>query len=88
MKTGVYSLFTLLALNACSLSHVSGQQSDRIQQCPVCVSNADLACVDVTVVEATPRSAFGGEVYYFCSEECRQEFQKEPKRYVSKRRKP
>lgn len=32
-----------------------------------------------------PSAAYEGESYYFCSENCRQEFLKDPTRYVAKR---
>jgi YHS domain-containing protein len=27
------------------------------------------------------KSAYGGKIYYFCSESCRRTFQKDPKKY-------
>lgn len=53
-------------------------------ECPVCRENGDLACLRVTVREATPRTEHGGRVYYFCSEECRAEFERHPEKYASK----
>jgi YHS domain-containing protein len=52
-------------------------------ECAVCKANADLACVDVTVDDQTPRCDYNGKTYYFCSNSCRDEFAKDPAKYVS-----
>jgi YHS domain-containing protein len=52
-------------------------------ECLVCKVNADLACVDVTVKGDTPRAEYLGKTYYFCSNECRDKFVKEPAKYVA-----
>jgi YHS domain-containing protein len=52
-------------------------------QCLVCKYNADLACVDLKVDATTPRAEFAGKTYYFCSEECRDNFLKSPGKYVA-----
>jgi YHS domain-containing protein len=51
-------------------------------ECLVCKKNADLACVDIPVDETTPSCAYEGKTYYFCSDECRNEFAKHPSKYV------
>lgn len=53
-------------------------------ECLVCKANADLACVDVTVSQSTPSYFFNGRTYYFCSEDCRDRFAKNPNRYLEK----
>ena len=50
----------------------------------MCKKNADLACVDVAVDGSTPSYAYNDKTYYFCSNECKQKFAKNPSRYVSK----
>ncbi len=52
-------------------------------ECLVCKKNADLACVDVDVDGKTPFLDFSGKRYYFCSDECRAEFQKNPAKFVA-----
>ncbi|MBD3168429.1 MAG: YHS domain-containing protein [candidate division Zixibacteria bacterium] len=43
----------------------------------------DMVCdMDVEVVEATPAASYKGETYYFCSEYCRDEFIKDPQKYM------
>jgi len=51
-------------------------------ECLVCKHNADLACVDVTVDATTPHTAYDGKTYYFCSDQCRKDFDKEPAKYA------
>jgi YHS domain-containing protein len=51
-------------------------------QCLVCKSEGDLACVDVTVENDTPRTVYLGRTYYFCSEQCCKDFEKDPTRYL------
>ena len=53
-------------------------------ECLVCKRNADLACVDVDVDKETPRYVYQGRTYYFCSEECRGKFAKDPQKYLEK----
>ena len=52
-------------------------------ECLVCKHNADLACVDVTVDAKTPRCVCEARTYYFCSDECRRAFEKNPAKYLS-----
>jgi hypothetical protein len=49
--------------------------------CPVCLHNADLACVCVKIGPDTPRVEWNGKTWYFCSEECKQAFLDDPKRF-------
>ncbi|HSV12934.1 MAG TPA: YHS domain-containing protein [Tepidisphaeraceae bacterium] len=51
-------------------------------QCLVCKYNADLACLDVDVDQKTPSYVYQGKTYYFCSQECHDEFAKHPQRYA------
>ena len=53
-------------------------------ECAVCKANADLACLDVTVTDQTPRYEYGGKTYYFCSNSCRDDFARHPEKYASK----
>lgn len=53
-------------------------------ECPVCRENADLACLNVHIRGTTPRAQYKGETYYFCSDECRDRFLKDPGRYAGK----
>jgi len=52
-------------------------------ECLVCKMNADLACVDVDVDKSTPSYVYNGHTYYFCSDECRDKFIKNPQKYLA-----
>ena len=54
-------------------------------ECPVCAHEGDLACVCVEIEPDTPHCQCGGKTYYFCSDECRADFEKHPERYLSHR---
>ena len=51
-------------------------------ECCVCKYNNDLACVDVTVTDTTPRAVYQGKTYYFCSDDCRKDFQNRPDKWA------
>jgi len=51
-------------------------------ECPCCVPNGDLACIDVVVEPTTPSWEYEGKTYYFCSEDCLNAFVKNPLRYA------
>ena len=53
-------------------------------ECLVCRRNGDLACVCVRIEPDTPRCEHGGATYYFCSEDCKRDFLKDPARYLPK----
>jgi YHS domain-containing protein len=74
---------TMLGPPAC-ISPSASESSESVQhaQCLVCKSEGDLACVDVKVHDDTPRTEYMGKTYYFCSEQCRKEFEKDPRRYL------
>ena len=59
-------------------------QNGQHTECTVCKANADLACVDVVVDDQTPRYAYDGKTYYFCSNSCRDEFARNPGKFLPK----
>ena len=82
----------LFAIGCASSNHdATTQPSASASSCPhekclVCEHNADLACVDVAVDAKTPRCVYDGTTYYFCSDECRNNFMKSPQKYLYTRR--
>lgn len=72
----------LAALGGCASQQTGDPRP--VARCPVCDENADLACVDVRVDDKTPHAEYRGRTYYFCSEECRGEFLKNPAKYAAK----
>jgi hypothetical protein len=78
-------LFALIGTAACTSPSASEREEAAHAvhaQCLVCKSEGDLACVDVTVRADTPRTVFHGTTYYFCSEQCRTDFEKDPQKYL------
>ena len=76
-----------LALAALALAagcRASAPPSGAVAECPVCAREGDLACLRVEVGPDTPSCTCDGELYHFCSEECRAEFEKHPQRYVER----
>ena len=51
-------------------------------ECLVCKKNGDMACIDVEVDAKTPFADYNGKRYFFCSEECRKDFLKNPGAFV------
>lgn len=49
--------------------------------CPVCRCEGDMACLVVEVGPDTPTLQVGAATYCFCSEDCRERFASDPKRY-------
>jgi YHS domain-containing protein len=70
----------LAMLTGCAMTAASDPRP--IADDPVCLRNGDMACVRVRVDDRTPRAVYGGKTYYFCTDECRLSFEKNPTRYV------
>jgi hypothetical protein len=51
--------------------------------CPVCTCSGDLACQDVTIGPETPHSSFQGTTYYFCSAQCKKDFDRRAASYLA-----
>ena len=49
-----------------------------MEKCPVCGMNIDRKDAPVEI-------AYQGKTYYFCSEECAQQFNENPQRYVTQK---
>ena len=74
----------LLSLLATACSVDTAASSGPHDECLVCKKNADLACVDVAVTSKTPTYMYNGQTYYFCSDECKTKFEKDPLTYLKK----
>jgi len=70
--------------NGSAAASASATTQASHSECLVCKKNADLACVDVTVDQNTPRYMYNGKTYYFCSNDCKQEFAKSPTKFLDK----
>ena len=75
----------VFCLVGCAATGVPTTQSANkcCAECLVCKKNADLACINVDVTASTPSYVYQGKTYYFCSEDCRKDFIKNPPRYLS-----
>ncbi len=82
-KTRLAGASALIALLAGCAAEPAGRDGETAE-CSVCRENADLACLHVKITDTTPRAEFGGRTYYFCSEECREAFLKDPGKYAAK----
>jgi YHS domain-containing protein len=74
------AVFLLALLAGCAAQRP--QDTRPMAECPVCRENADLACLNVRVDDQTPHAEYRGVTYYFCSEDCRKDFVKNPAKYV------
>jgi YHS domain-containing protein len=82
----LFSIFGCANTGSQALTKKSHTQSgQQIAKDPVCAYFADMGCIDVTVMEDTPRSMHEGEIYYFCSQRCKIDFDKKPSKYLTKR---
>ena len=65
-------------------AHEAAADGSQHGQCLVCKHNADLACVDVKINDKTPKTTYQGRTYYFCSDECKAEFEKNPGKFAGR----
>ena len=81
-RTPWLALLALAALApACRSARTAHVVNEDRAECPVCLHDGDLACVEVTVEPGTPRLEYDGRTLYFCSDECRAEFERRPGRF-------
>jgi Cu+-exporting ATPase len=81
----LFLLFFSVIGCASTRSQTLTQSEQQIAKDPVCEYFADMGCIDVVVTENTPQSTYEGEIYYFCSQRCKTDFDKKPSKYLTKR---
>jgi YHS domain-containing protein len=81
----LFLLFFSVIGCASTRSQTLTQSGQQIAKDPVCEYFADMGCIDVEVTENTPQSTYEGEIYYFCSQRCKTDFDKNPSKYLTKR---
>ena len=79
----LFATLLLLVAAACTTPPLQ-PPTDTHAQCPVCLCNADLACIEVEIAGDTPRCTCNGTTWYFCSDECRCMFEADPQRYLAR----
>lgn len=72
-------MIVMLAFGCATTRH---RDAHPIAEDVVCLYEGDLGCVKVRVEENTPRTAYDGRVFFFCSERCREEFLKDPEKFI------
>ena len=77
-------LCCLLAGSGCTTTGTQRAANDAAPhaECLVCKHEADLACLNVKITDQTPRYDYDGHTYYFCSTECRDQFVRDPWKYI------
>lgn len=75
--TGVF----LLAITGCANTIGSSKKGQPLVIDPVCAYLSDMGCINIVADESTPKSTYEGVTYYFCSEECKKDFDKNPSKY-------
>lgn len=73
----------VLALGACQASRPQAAPAPGHACCPVCTCRGDLPCIDVNVDGKTPWVDYQGQRYYFCSEDCRCDFEAHPQEFMT-----
>lgn len=79
----------ILFMTGCSSTQTSmpvqggGKYSPRVVD-PVCAYYADMGCILIVVDDSTLRSVYNGGTYYFCSAECKEDFDKHPEKFMRK----
>lgn len=74
----ILSVFYLVACQSNQHSHSNENNSNKP------VLGKDLVC-DMEVTDSTYTTVYEGKTYYFCAEHCKEEFLKEPQKYLSKK---
>ncbi len=72
------SVFCFVACQSNNHSHSTENTSNQP------VLGKDLVC-DMEVTDSTYVFDYEGKTYFFCAEHCKDEFQKEPQKYLSKK---
>jgi Cu+-exporting ATPase len=84
-KTFFFLLSVLwLAAAGCAAKHPADARPVAV--CQVCSCNRDMGCLRVRVDENTPKAEYESKNYYFCSDKCRDNFLKDPEKYLKKKR--
>ena len=79
-----FLIVALILVSGCAPLPPVPPQEAPVQQCLVCRHKRDFSCLSVPKEPATPHAQLAGRTYWFCSENCRCEFQKDPKPFLPK----
>jgi len=81
MKLLVILILNIAWLVACqgNQQHEHSHKTDDSKK----ILGKDYVC-DMNVTDSTYKAEYEGKTYYFCAEVCKEEFMKEPQKYLSK----
>ncbi|MFN3533525.1 MAG: YHS domain-containing protein [Candidatus Brocadia sp.] len=71
--------FTIIG---CATTTSSSKKTQPKVVDPVCAYFSDMGCINIVVDENTPKSTYEGITYYFCSNDCKVDFDKNPSKYL------
>lgn len=71
-----------LAVIGCANTITSSPKKQAMVVDPVCAYFSDMGCINIVTNENTPKSTYEGITYYFCSKECKEDFDKNPSKYL------
>jgi YHS domain-containing protein len=71
-----------LTLVGCASTTTSSNRAQPYVIDPVCAYFSDMGCIHITVDEDTPKSLYEGVTYYFCHQECKNDFDKNPSKFL------
>ena len=71
----MYKLFIVIAFLLLQGCAYNSPPPLGYAECPVCKANGDLACLHVKAVESSVHITEADKIVYFCSEECKEEFE-------------
>jgi protein SCO1/2 len=64
--------------------HVPDTTARNVAQPPTSAKATDPVCgMKVVATDQSPHGTYGGRTYYFCSDSCRERFEKAPKKYLA-----
>ena len=81
-KYFLIAIFIAFAFIGCANTISSSQKAPPKVIDPVCAYLSDMGCINIAVDENTPKSTYEGVAYYFCSTECKMDFDKNPSKYL------
>lgn len=79
----ISSVFCFVACQSNSGGHGEHSRSSE-NTSNKAVLGKDLVC-DMDVTDSTYKSDYEGKTYFFCAEHCKEEFSKDPQKYLGKK---
>lgn len=81
-KYFLLAVISLLTMEGCASTITSSQKGQPKVVDPVCAYFSDMGCINIIADENTPKSTYEEVTYYFCSKECKVDFDKNPSKYL------